>query len=311
MKPTDTLEKWPILKLINLLKEGKFTKLSHQRPLKLNKNSPKRFIESALKGELSQNFIFADLKTSHDCSEKNEDKEFFNNLLKKGKGLSIEDCQHRMASLESITDDDFINEYEGKKDEFYNCLVPVLIKKDRTKEQLISGFGEVNSGKTVTNDNLMWGEDNELNKFIKEQFINDERFIRLYKTKKKSESVERILYGNILKIMKVCLANDGIVNSPNTNAVSMMSFIKSNMDVNRLYNVNNLFDIWYNFIKDNLNKESFTTQSDLFFIIHILNKKNKEISNENVNSILSKLTDTRSSAEKRYNNILTIIGNEE
>jgi hypothetical protein len=83
------------------------------------------------------------------------------------------------------------------------------------------------------------------------------------------------------------------------------------MDVNLLRNVINLFDTWYNFIKDNPTKESFTTQSDLFFIIHILNNKNKEITNENVNSILSKLTDTRSSAEKRYNNILTIIDSEE
>jgi len=311
MKPSDLLEKWKISKLISHLNEGKFTKLPHQRPLNLKKNSSKRFIDSAINNKLLQNFIFADLKTSHDCSEKNEDKHFFNIYLKKGREFSIEDCQHRMASLESITDDDFIGEYEGKKDEFYNSEVPVLIIKNRTKKELISDFGEVNSGRTVTNDNLMWGEDNTFNNFMKERFISDERLLRLYKTKKKSESVERILYGNVLKITKVCAANDGIVNSPSTNAESMMNFIKNNMDVNLLCNVINLFDTWYNFIKDNPTKESFTTQSDLFFIIHILNNKNKEITNENVNSILSKLTDTRSSAEKRYNNILTIIDSEE
>ena len=311
MKPTDLLEKWKISKLISHLNEGKFTKLPHQRPLNLKKNSSKRFIDSAINNKLLQNFIFADLKTSYDCSEKNEDKDFFNVYLKKGKKFSIEDCQHRMASLESITDDNFIGEYEGKKDEFYNAEVPVLIIKNRTKKELISDFGEVNSGRTVTNDNLMWGEDNTFNNFMKERFINDERLLRLYKTKKKSESVERILYGNVLKIIKVCAANDRIVNSSSTNAESMMNFIKNNMDVDLLYNIFNLFDTWYNFIKNNPTKESFTTQSDLFFIIHILNKKNKEISDENINSILSKLTDTRSSAEKRYNNILTIIDNEE
>jgi hypothetical protein len=311
MKTTDTLEKWKISKLIKLLNENKFVKLPHQRPLNLKKNSSKRFIDSAINNKLLQNFIFADLKTSHDCSEKNEDKDFFNVYLKKGINLSIEDCQHRMASLESITDDNFIGEYEGKKNEFYNAEVPVLILKNRTKKELISDFGEVNSGRTVTNDNLMWGEDNTFNNFIKEKFISDERLLRLYKTKKKSETVERILYGNVLKIIKVCAYNDDIVNSISTNAESMMSFIKSDIDIKQFNNIINLFNMWYDFIKNVQTKESFTTQSDLFFIIHIFNKNNKKINNENVNSILSKLIDTRSSAEKRYNNILTIIQNGE
>ena len=317
MKSTDLLEKWPISKLINFMNEGKFVKLPHQRPLTLKKNSSKRFIDSTINNKLLQNFIFADLKTSYKQSEKNEDREFFNYYLENGYEFSIEDCQHRMASLQSITDDDFINEFEGRKNEFYNSEVPVLILKHRTKKELISDFGEVNSGRTVTNDNLMWGEDNTFNNFMKERFIGDERLLRLYKTKKKSESVERILYGNILKITKVCVANDGIVNSPSTNAESMMIFIKSNLNLDLLYNLINLFDIWYNIIKDNPTKESFTTQSNLFFIIHILNKMNVNITNDSVNNIISKLIDaqsnfidTRSSAEKRYNNILSIIENE-
>lgn len=310
MKSTDLLERWTISKLINHLSEGKFVKLPHQRPLTLKKNSPKRFIESALNNKLLQNFIFADLKSSNDCSEKNEDKKFFNEYLKRGIEYSIEDCQHRMASLQLITDEFFVNEYEGKKNDFYNSEVPVLILKHRTKGELISDFGEVNSGRTVTNDNLMWGEDNTFNNLIKERFINDEKLLRLYKTKKKSDSVERTLYGNVLKIIKVCSSYDGLLNSPNTNAVSMMSFVKSNMNVKKFNNMFKLFDLWYNLIKDNDTKESFTTQSNLFFIIHILNKKNKDITNNNVSYFLSKLTDTRSSAEKRYNNILTIIDNE-
>jgi len=310
MKPSDLLEKWKISKLINHLNEGKFTKLPHQRPLNLKKNSSKRFIDSAINNKLLQNFIFADLKTSYDCSEKNKDKDFFNIYLKKGKEFSIEDCQHRMASLESITDDDFIGEFEGKKDEFYNVEVPVLIIKNRTKKELISDFGEVNSGKTVTNDNLMWGVDNKFNNFIKNKFIEDEKLLRLYKTKKKSESIERILYGNILKIMKVSACNEGIINSPNTNAESMMSFIKSDLCINKFNKLLNLFDVWYTFINNVPTKESFTTQSNMYFIIHILNNKNKKINHDSVNSILSKLTDTRSSAEKRYNNILSIIENE-
>ena len=310
MKSFDSLEKWKISKLVGLLKEGKFVKLPHQRPLTLKKNSSKRFIDSVLKNKLLQNFIFADLKTSCESSPTKSEKEFFNDYIKKGKELSIEDCQHRMASLQLISDEDFVNEFEGRRDEFFDSEVPVLVLKYRTKDELISDFGEVNSGKTVTNGNLMWGVDNGFNNFIKDRFINDERFLRLYKTKKKSDSVERILYDNVLKIIKVSAANDGVVNSPNTNAESMMTFIKSNIKINQLNNVVGLFDLWYEYIKDNTLKATFTTQSNLFFIIHILKKKNMEITESSVNSILNKLTDTRSSAEKRYNNILTIIEND-
>lgn len=308
MRPTDVLDRWKISKLVDLLNEGKFVKLPHQRPLTLKKNSSKRFIESALKNKLLQNFIFADLNSSYLSSNNEEDKIFFGEYLKKGKEYSIEDCQHRIASLQSIFDEHFVGEFDGKMDDFYNIEVPVLILKNRSRNELISDFGEVNSGKTVTNDNLMWGIDNFINNFVKNKFINDEKFLRLYNIKTNSDNVKRILYGNILKIIKVCSYYDGIIESPNTNSNSMMSFIKSNISF--LDETINLFDLWYNHIKNNETKNSFTTQSDLFFIIHILNKKNVEISSEKINNILVNLTDTRSSAEKRYNNILNLIGNE-
>lgn len=310
MKSTDVLERWKISKLINLLENGKVTKLPHQRPLTLKKDSSKRFIDSTLNNKLLQNFIFADLESSYNSSQNKNDKDFFNDYLKKGKEYSIEDCQHRMASLQLVTDEDFVGEFEGRMDEFYGSEVPVLVLMNRTREELISDFGEVNSGKTVTNDNLMWGIDNKFNNFIKNKFISDERLLRLYKTKKKSDYVKRILYGNILKIVKVCSSYDGFIESPNTGAESMMTFIKNDMVVTIFVDIINLFDLWYDFIKENPSKDSFTTQSDLFFIVHILNKRNIELSQERVDSILSKLTDTRSSAEKRYINILNLITNE-
>lgn len=309
MKSTDLLERWKISKLINLMQNGKFTKLPHQRPLILKKGSSKRFINSALNNKLSQNFIFADLESSYNSSQNKNDKDFFKDYLKKGKEYSIEDCQHRMASLQLVTEEDFVGEFEGRMDEFYGIEVPVLVWMNRIREELISDFGEVNSGKTVTNDNLMWGIDNKFNNFIKNKFISDERLLRLYKTKK-SDYVKRILYGNILKIVKVCSSYDGLIESPNTGAESMMSFIKNDMKVTIFDGVINLFDTWYEFIKEKPAKDKFTTQSDLFFIVHILNKKGDKLTQEKVDSILSKLTDTRSSAEKRYTNILNLITNE-
>ena len=183
--------------------------------------------------------------------------------------------------------------------------------KHATKDELIRKFGRVNSGKTVTNDNLIWGENNLFNDYIKERFINDDRLLRLYKTKKKSESIERILYGNVLKIIKVCSSHDDIINSSSTGADQMMSFVKDNMDITRFQNIVGLFDMWYEYIKDNPTKDSFTTQSNLFFILHILNKKELDMSEDKVNNILVRFTDSRSRSESRYVEILNTIENEE
>lgn len=308
MRPTDRLERWKISKLVELLDEGKFVKLSHQRPLTLKRNSSKRFIDSALNNKLLQNFIFADLKSSYDSSEK--DRDFFSTYIKKGKEYSIEDCQHRMATLQSISVDDFVGQFEGRIDEFYDSEVPVLVITNRTKEELIRDFGEVNSGRTVTNDNLVWGIDNVFNDFIKNRFVGDERFLRLYNTKNKSEHIKRTLYGNILKIIKVCSYHDDIIDSPSTNAESMMSFVKSNIDVQELNRVVELFVPWYEFMKPLTKSDSFTTQSNLFFIIHILTNLGEELGFDRVYDTFDKLTDTRSSAEKRYIDILKILSSE-
>ena len=305
------LEVWTISKLLNKLEESKFVKLPHQRPLTLKKNSSKRFIESALKKDLLVPFTFADIQSSFSCSIGHEDMTFFRKYLNKGFELSIEDCQHRMASLESVTDDDFVGEFEGRKEEFLNTKVIILILKHATKDELIRKFGRVNSGKTVTNDNLIWGENNLFNDYIKERFINDDRLLRLYKTKKKSETIERILYGNVLKIIKVCSSHDDIINSSSTGADQMMSFVKDNMDITHFQNIVGLFDMWYEYIKDNPTKDSFTTQSNLFFILHILNKKELDMSEDKVNNILVRFTDSRSRSESRYVEILNTIENEE
>lgn len=311
MKFDYEIETWTISKLLDKLENGKFVKLPHQRPLTLKKNSAKRFIESVLNNDLLVPFIFADIQSSFSCSISYEDMTFFRTYLNRGNELSIEDCQHRMASLESITDDDFVDEFADKKEEFLNTKVIILILKYATKDELIRKFGKVNSGKTVTNDNLIWGENNSFNDFIKDRFVNDDRLLRLYKTKKKSETIERILYGNVLKMIKVCSSHDGIINSSSTGADQMMSFVKSNINVTNFQNIIDLFDVWYEYIKDKPTKDSFTTQSNLFFILHILNKKELDMNEDKVNNILVRFTNSRLNSESRYNEILTTIENEE
>jgi hypothetical protein len=152
---------------------------------------------------------------------------------------------------------------------------------------------------------------NLFNDFIKNHFVNDERLLRLYKTKKKSETIERILYGNVLKMIKVCSSHDDIINSSSTGADQMMSFVKSNINVTNFQNIIDLFDVWYEYIKDKPTKDSFTTQSNLFFILHILNKKELDMNEDKVNNILARFTNSRLNSESRYNEILTTIENEE
>jgi hypothetical protein len=297
--------------LLDYLNDGKLVKLPHQRPLTLKKNSTKRFIDASLNNDLLVPFYLADLQSSYDCSTKNEDKTFFERYLNKGFQLSIEDCQHRLACLQSVTDDYFVGEFEGKKEKFLNTKVYVMILYNATKDELIRKFGKVNGGKTITNENLMWGIDNTFNNFIRSYFIDNENLIRLYKTKKKSESVERILYSNILKMLKICGSYDNLVNSPNTSTESMMTFIEDNIELEKFEGIINLFDIWYELIKDIKDKDSFTTQSNLFYLLHILSSKGGELDTNYILSTLSKLTNTRLKAEKRYEFILNMLENEE
>jgi hypothetical protein len=69
--------------------------------------------------------------------------------------------------------------------------------------------------------------------------------------------------------------------------------------------------VWYEYIKDNPTKDSFTTQSNLFFILHILNKKELDMSEDKVNKILARFTNSRLKSESRYVEILNTIENEE
>ena len=307
MKFEYEVKKWKLSELLDKLNENKFVKLPHQRPLTLKKNATKTFVESALNHDLLETFIIADLESCLKCSTTQSDIEFFKKYLDKGYTYSIEDCQHRMASLQSVDDSLFVGEFSNMKDQFYNTEVHVGVLKYATRSDLIRKFGKVNSGKTVTNDNLLWGIENTFNSFIKDKFISGDEFLKLYKTKKRSESVERTIYGNILKIFKVCSYYEGFVNSSNTSSSSIKSFVTDNLNPVLFDNILNLFDRWYEIIKEHPQKESFTAQSNLFFILHVNHIKNKNLNDESIKNILSLLTDTRLMAEKRYEEVLKLI----
>ena len=89
-----------------------------------------------------------------------------------------------------------------------------------------------------------------------------------------------------------------------------MEFIKKDLYIDDFESVYSLLPSWYDIIKEKSDKEMYACQSNLFFILHILNNNDIELNHDRVNEIMSQLTDTRSSCEKRYKVILKLITDE-
>jgi hypothetical protein len=304
------IEVWSLRKFLSFANDGKLCKLDHQRPLKLKKNHIKTFIEATLKNDMLLPYYLGDLQSSLEVSE-GDDYEYFKVYIDNGRLYSTEDCQHRTATLQQVKESDFVGEFEGRMEEFLDKEISVYIMKNATRDDLIRKFGRTNSGRPIKTDEAVWGVNNDFNKMLKAKFVDDEKYIRLYPVKKKSDNVERTLYGNIAKILKVCGHYDGIIQTPSVAAESIMEFVKQNVEFNRFDDILNIFDFWYDMIKDNEKKIVFATQSNLFFILHIFKSKGWIWNVEEINNILLTLTDTRSLADTRYDYILKYVTREE
>jgi len=302
-------EFWTIRKLKEYCDDGKLEILPHQRPLKLGKNHVKTFIQSVLNGDMTDVPLkFADIESCKKKCEGTEDEEFFNFYLEQDRIHTVEDGQHRIIAIQEVDESHFKDEFVGKLEEFMNTKIIVFIYHNAIREDLIRKFGKTNGSRTVTTAETLWGQHNEFNTSVKETFVNNENFIRLYGVKKKSDAVERILYGNIIKMLKVCGFYDGVVQgSANTSSPSMLTFVGSNIDMSRFSNCTSLFDKWYAIIctKDQKICSTFAYQSNLFFLLHILKNKKIEWDVNKIDDYVTKLSDSRSSAEKRYEYILS------
>lgn len=306
-------EFWTIRKLKEYCDNGKLEILPHQRPLKLKKNHVKTFIQSVLNNDMMDVPLkFANIESCRDKCKGTEDEEFFNFYLEQERVYTVEDGQHRIVAIQEVDESHFKDELEGEMDDFLNSKIIVFIYYNATREELIRKFGTTNGSRTVTTAETLWGQHNEFNQSVKDMFVNNENYIRLYGVKKKSDSIERILYGNVIKMLKVCGFHDGIGNSANTSSMSMLSFVISNLDINRFTNCTSLFDKWYSILstKDQKVCSTFAYQSNLLFLLHILKNKNIEWDNNQIDGYVTMLSDSRSSAEKRYEFILSDIKNE-
>lgn len=288
------LEKWSLSKIWNLRQDKKLLKPEWQRELKLEKGHENRFVIAALDGDLNQSWILADLKS---CGG-------FEKEIKNGKVYSYEDCQHRLAALESIMLSNHIND-EDKLNIFLSVEVPVYIVKNKTKEELAKKFSRVNSGKTVSFDHTLYIESGKFNQRIKNELILNSKLVKsIYGIKKKGEFSEKVFYGNVVKMLKVCGHYDGLSNSHVTTKHSeLLSFVNTNKTLNSF---NHLFDLfnseWYEIIKDSDKKKDMWKQSAWYFILHInqnkkLNYDSKKLTEIYDNFVQSRHVNTKTGAE--------------
>jgi len=306
-------EKWKVSKIIELASNRKLVLLPHQRP-KNKKNINKRMlIDDIINENLLVDFIFSDLITNLEYSKLNNnsnDSSFFSEYVDKNNLYSIEDSQHRISVLQLIDDSDFMDMNEKKK--FLNSYVFVKIIKYTSRNRLISLFGKINGGATVTNDEKLWGVNNEFNNSIK-TYIKEQDLIRIYKGKD-IEKNKRDIYKNVTKILKVSLSHEGIGITNDTIQDSMKEFVNSNLNIKLFINFNNLMVIWKRLVNYIDKKTTFVSQSNLYFIIHILSCKKYFLTDDKlILDILKKVNSfgSRGSAEIRYTNILNYINSEE
>lgn len=309
------LEKWPLSKIWVLIEEKKLLRPEWQRELKLEKGHEDRFIISGFEGDLNDTWKLSDLRTCNGFEEE----------VKEGKEYSYEDCQHRLASLEEIIKGDYFKKNPKKKELFLSIEVPVYIIKNRDRHQLSRKFSRVNSGRPVSNDHTLYIESSELNTKIKNELIINSKLVKsIYGIKKNGGFSEKIFYGNVIKILKVCGYYSGIVNNKSTKYSELLRFLNS--DVNLFNDLLSFFKTdWYNIIKDVERKRDMWVQSSWFFILYVnkvkgLNydiEKLKEIYNNLLNAkhINKKngmeISITRCSPEKRYELVLNVFGYEE
>lgn len=301
-------EEWRVSDIINLAENNKLTLLTHQRPLKLKKYGEKTLIESIIKDEMLIPIYLSDLKSNYEyCKFINEnvDSDYFFSLLNNGYKFSIEDGQHRIGHLQLINDSHFVSPKE--KEKFLSSKIPIVILNNCTQNKLIKLFSQINSGRPINTDERIWGVNNDFNLFIKESFLSENKFIKLYKGNK-IEYIERNFYKSIIKIIKVCSFHDKIYgNSSNTKEKYLFEFINSNLPPYKFVPFLSLKEKWYDLIKNLPTKDKFVTQSNLFFILHINKKLNLNLDDKTIIQIMKNLNDTRSSPEKRYVDIFNQI----
>jgi len=309
-KYNEKYKKWTISKIITLYENKKLVLLPHQRPIKRRKNSVETLINNVLNKLFPVPIFISDLKSDLEyaiLTNNKEDIEFFSYYVNRGFLYSIEDGQHRIDTITLLKDHNFKSLED--KNTFLSSTASIIIFKYCSRKKLIDLFTKTNGGKQVKASEKIWGINNEFNNEIKNFILN---FEDVYFTKTNTYVKKRNLFNNWVKILYVYYSfQNNKTPNPATNEESLRNFINSGLLLKNMPNLTYLSDLWYNMIMDYSNFNTFTTQSNLFFILAILKNKNYNITNKIVYDIMSKITNTRLASSKRYREILKYIESEE
>ena len=215
---------------------------------------------------------------------------------------SIEDSQQRTADLREVNDSFFKSEEEKKS--FWDYEVPVFINYNCTIMKLVRLFTRINDGTTLSIEDKLWGYPTNINDGLKELAIKKDWADRLSNKHRKDE-VERNIYKNLKKIMIVCGSHDNIHNINTTAAKDIRSFTENeDLDINQYDNIINCFNDAVFFLEEiKKDKDKFANQAKITFIIHILKKRDQNITIYLVKEVLSIVTDTRKKSEYWYREI--------
>jgi len=333
---SDTTQTWKLSKIRELADTDCLINLPHQR---LEKSSNKRkgpieLISAIINKELSTPWIYSDLNSNYEFAkfrgDQDEEKYFESNINRKIKNdllgieinkiriYSIEDSQQRTADLRLINDSHFQSEKE--KEMFWNSEVPVQIHYNCSVMKLVKIFTRINDGTKLTIDDKLWGYPSPINEKLKELVLKKDWIDRLYVKKRKDES-NRDLYKNLKKIMLVCGYHDNVnPNIKTTTPLDVRLFTESESSNINLYK--HILDCFVKSIdylqnkkvvlglskdgginKEKIKKDKLTHQAKTTFIIHILNKLNVTITENEIDELLLIFTDTRNKPEFWYKEI--------
>lgn len=310
MKFEQNKVEWTTEKLIGLANSGKLVLLPHQRDFSYVKGCERRFVVSAVKGNLVINFIMSDLQSCLDYAietNNQRDIDFFSFYINLGYEYSIEDGNQRTNSAQRITEKHFESILE--KEQFLKVELNVTILRYCSHDRLVEIFSETNAGKKIETKEKIWGIDNVFADSIKDIFTNDKKFMSIF-GKKITPKHGREFYYTIVKILKICGHHDKIHKlGVDTNEKTLTEFIK-NSSIENFEELIDMFYYWLDIIKTLPDNTGFVKQSNLFFILHILYNLGYAWNEDEILGILNRLTDTRTRGSERYNYILKLIKNE-
>jgi hypothetical protein len=323
----DTTQRWKLTKIRELADSDYLINLPHQRLEKPSsrRKGPQELVKAILNEELQNPWVYSDLNSNLEYAKFKEDIDeinYFENSInhkiknellginiEKVRLYSIEDSQQRTADLRLVEDSHFEN--EEQKNLFWSSEVPVFINYNCSILKLVKIFTRINDGTSLTTDDKLWGYPSIMNEGLKEFVIKKDYITYLYTRKRSDESI-RDLYKNLKRILLVCGSHDNINPDIKTTEKSDVKLFTESetLTIDKYKKIINLFEKSVDYLKDKKSERSkLAYQAKTTFILHILSKQKKDVTDDIIKETLEKFPDTRKRPESWYKDMLEYFQN--